>query len=71
MVEVASRHSEIAAVVAWAPLDNQPALEATIERLRRFPKFVGVRVLIHNRPDPDWIVSPAFSTASGCSSRRV
>jgi len=58
MLEVASRHPEIAAVVAWAPIDNRSALEATIERLRRCTKFVGVRVLIHNRPDPDWMILP-------------
>jgi len=58
MMEVASRHPEIAAVVAWAPIDNRSALEATIERLRRCTKFVGVRVLIHNRPDPDWMILP-------------
>ena len=56
MVSIASRHSEIAGIVAWAPLDDLPALDATIARLRLSEKLVGIRVLIHNRSDPDWIV---------------
>ncbi len=56
MLEIASRHQEIAGIVAWAPLQEPLALEETIARLRTTDKFVGVRVLIHNRPDPDWIV---------------
>ena len=56
MMDIASRHAEIAGIVAWAPLDDPSALEATIALLRASGKLVGVRVLIHNRPDPDWLV---------------
>lgn len=56
MMNIASRHSEIAGIVAWAPIDELPALETTIARLRQSGKLVGVRVLINNRPDPDWIL---------------
>lgn len=56
MIEIASCHDEIAGIVAWAPLDDPLALDRTIGRLRRSGKLVGVRVLIHNRPDRDWIV---------------
>jgi L-fuconolactonase len=56
MMDIASRHSEIAGIVAWAPLHDPSALEATIARLRDSDKLVGIRVLIHNRSDPDWIV---------------
>lgn len=55
-MSIASRHSEIAGIVAWAPLQDQAALNDTIARLRTTNKFVGVRVLIHSRPDPDWIL---------------
>lgn len=56
MMSIASRHPEIAGIVAWAPLRDLPALDDTITRLRTTDKFVGVRVLIHSQPDPDWIV---------------
>lgn len=56
MMSIASIHTEVAGIVAWAPLDDLPALDAMIARLRKGGKLVGVRVLIHNRPDPDWIL---------------
>lgn len=56
MMDIASRHSEIAGIVAWGPLDDPPELDTMIARLRTSGKLVGIRVLIHNRPDPDWIV---------------
>lgn len=56
MFEIALQHREVAGIVAWAPLDDLPALDKTIARLGPSDKLVGVRVLIHNRPDPDWIL---------------
>src|SRR5271165_5702454 len=56
MAEVASCHPEIAGIVAWAPLDDPVALDVTIGRLRPTGRLVGVRVLFHNLPDPDWIL---------------
>jgi L-fuconolactonase len=56
MMEIASRHCEIAGIVAWAPLDDPLTLDAVLAQLRGSGKFVGVRVLIHNRTDPDWII---------------
>lgn len=56
MIDIGSLHSEIAGIVAWAPLDEPSALDAALSRLRATGKLVGVRVLIHNRPDPDWLL---------------
>ena len=70
-MDIASRHSEIAGIVAWAPLNDPPALEATIARLRRSGKLVGIRVLIHNRPDPDWIVRRDVRKVSRYLSKEV
>jgi L-fuconolactonase len=58
MFEIASHHTEIAGIVAWAPLDEPFALETVLEKMRGSGKLVGVRVLIHNRADPDWIIRP-------------
>jgi L-fuconolactonase len=69
MLEIASAHPEIAGVVAWAPLDDPAALEAAIARLRRAPHVVGVRVLIHSRPDPDWLVLPEVQSGLGVLER--
>jgi L-fuconolactonase len=56
MFDIASHHTEIAGIVAWAPLEDLTALDETIDQLCTTDKLVGVRVLIHNRPDPDWLI---------------
>lgn len=58
MIDIASQHTQVAGIVGWAPLDDPAALDMTIARLRQSGKLVGIRVLIHNRPDPDWILRP-------------
>jgi len=58
MLEVADRWPRVGAVVGWVPL-TAPA-EAARELDRRAPdaRFVGVRHLIHNEPDEDWLLRP-------------
>jgi len=58
MFEVASAHPEIAGVVAWVPLDRPDEAAARLDRLRARPGFAGIRNLIHDQPDPDWLRPP-------------
>lgn len=58
MFEVAAAHPAVAAVVAWAPLDDPAATADRLESLSREPAFAGIRTLIHNQPDPDWLLWP-------------
>ncbi|MFC7497084.1 MULTISPECIES: amidohydrolase family protein [unclassified Nocardioides] len=58
MLEVADRHPEIAAIVAYVPLDRPEEAAARLAELRRDDRVVGVRNLIHDLPDPDWILRP-------------
>jgi L-fuconolactonase len=58
MFAVADRAPEVAGVVAWVPLDRPDVAARRIAELRADPRFVGVRSLIHDRPDRDWIVGP-------------
>ncbi|WP_248964074.1 amidohydrolase family protein [Sphaerisporangium perillae] len=46
----------VAAVVGWVPLLRPAEAAEALERYRRHPSFVGVRHLIHDEPDPDWVV---------------
>jgi L-fuconolactonase len=46
----------IGAVVGWVPLLDPEATQRALERYTRHPKFCGVRHLIHDEPDPDWVV---------------
>lgn len=57
MFEVAQQHAEIAGVVAWVPLDQPATTEKMMEDLVTRERFCGIRNLIHEREDPDWVVS--------------
>jgi L-fuconolactonase len=58
MFEVATSRDEIAGVVAWVPLDRPAEADRMLDDLARRPKFAGVRNLIHDQPDPDWLLRP-------------
>ena len=58
MFEVAAAHPEIAGVVAWVPLDRPDEAAAGLDQLGKRPGFAGIRNLIHDRPDPDWLLRP-------------
>ena len=54
----AADHSEVAGIVGFAPLDDADATAATLEAWAGDSLLVGVRNLIHNKPDPDWLLRP-------------
>ena len=58
MFEVAAAHPEIAGVVGWVPLDRPDEAAAQLTRLQARPGFAGIRNLIHDQPDPDWLLRP-------------
>jgi len=65
MFAIADEHAEIAGVVAWLPLDRPSEAEKALAELRRRDRFVGVRNLVHVRPDPDWVLSEPVSASLG------
>jgi L-fuconolactonase len=56
MLELADRHPWIGAVVAWVPLEEPDRAARDLERLATHAKVRGVRHLIHQEADPDWLV---------------
>ncbi|KOV60876.1 metal-dependent hydrolase [Streptomyces sp. AS58] len=58
MLATAATHPEVVAVVAWVPLDDPGRARSRLAQLRCDPHMVGVRALIHEKPDPEWIVRP-------------
>jgi L-fuconolactonase len=58
MVAVADRWSRVTGIVGWAPLLDPEETARTIEGWRSDPRMVGVRHLINDEPDPDWIMQP-------------
>jgi L-fuconolactonase len=59
MFEHAARHDWIAAVVAWVALDDPARASERLEELEAQPKLRGIRHLIHDEPDPHWILQAA------------
>jgi L-fuconolactonase len=70
MFEVASAHPEIAGVVAWVPLDRPDEAAAQLDRLQARPGFAGIRNLIHDQPDPDWLLRPSVGEGLALLERR-
>jgi L-fuconolactonase len=59
MLESMAGHPWILGVVGWVDLMGAAGTLATAAELKSTGRVVGIRHLIHNEPDPDWIVQPA------------
>jgi L-fuconolactonase len=55
LLELAERHEFILGVVAWVDLTS-PDLPGVLDQLQKHPKFKGVRHLVHDEPDPRWLM---------------
>jgi L-fuconolactonase len=66
----AAEHPEVAGIVGFAPLDDADATDATLEEWAADSLMVGVRNLIHNKPDPDWLLRPEVDAALGVLEQR-
>jgi L-fuconolactonase len=58
VLKLAEEHDFIAGVVGWVDLQSE-ACEEQVLKYRQHPKFVGVRHVVQDEPDDDFIVSPA------------
>jgi L-fuconolactonase len=65
MLAEADAHPEVVGVVAWVPLDDRDRAAARLDLLARHGRLGGIRSLIHDRADPDWILSPAADAGLG------
>lgn len=52
----AAAHSEVAGIVGFAPLDDAEGTAQTLTSWSEDSLMVGVRNLIHNKADPDWLL---------------
>jgi len=62
LLDLASGHELVAAVVGWVDFDDKSHIRH-LERFRRHPKFVGVRPMIQDIPDVDWMLSGTLDWA--------
>jgi len=58
MFGLAAAEPRVAAIVGWVPLDRPDVVDGHLDELCDRSGFVGVRSLIHNRADPDWLLGP-------------
>lgn len=56
MLEVADEWPYAVGVVGWVPLLRPEEVAEALDRFGRQPKFRGIRHLIHEEPDPDWLL---------------
>lgn len=55
----ASPDNRVTAVVGWFDLLDPDGAPAALEALQASGPVVGIRHLIHDEPDPDWVLQPA------------
>ncbi len=59
MLQQADKFDWIGAVIGWVPLANpREAIHMLDSKYSRHPKFRGMRHLIHEEQDPDWLLQP-------------
>ncbi|WP_062467422.1 amidohydrolase family protein [Demequina maris] len=57
MQESAAQHPDVVvAIVGYGPLERPDQLAATLDAWRTDSRMVGIRTLIHNQEDPDWLL---------------
>ena len=61
--ELANQDKRVLGCVAAMPLERGAAVESDIERIAQFPVMRGVRRLIQNQPDPEFMLKPDFIAA--------
>jgi L-fuconolactonase len=69
LLSLADEHTFIAGVVVWLDMDASD-FEQRVARMQRRPKFVGVRPMIHDLADPEWMLRPSVRRAFGVLEQR-
>jgi len=62
LLSLADRHPFIAGVVVWLDMESS-GFERELARLRGHPRFVGVRPMLQDIPDPGWMLRPSVKRA--------
>jgi L-fuconolactonase len=62
MLELAQRHEFIAGVVGWVDFESNEVAD-TIAELAADPRLVGLRPMIQDIPDPEWMLDTSLAPA--------
>lgn len=69
LLELADHHPFILGVVGWVDLTD-PRVGETLERLQRNPKLKGLRHLVQDEPDDEWLLREDVANGLGELERR-
>lgn len=64
LLELADRHPFILGVVGWVDL-RSPRVDEDLEKLARYPKLRGVRHVVHDEPDDQFMLREDFMRGIG------
>lgn len=59
LLDLADEHAFVAGVVGWVDLQS-PSVRDQLEQHAGHPKFVGVRHIVQDEPDDQFLIRPAF-----------
>jgi L-fuconolactonase len=62
MLGIADATPFVAGIVGWIDFDDAKSVRE-LDRLARHPRFKGVRPMIQDLPDPDWMLRPEIDWA--------
>jgi len=60
MLDVSNAFPRVCGVVGWVPLEHPRQAARMLDTLALRERLVGGRNLIHDRDDPDWVLTDAF-----------
>jgi L-fucono-1,5-lactonase len=64
-MEIARKVDFVRGVVGWVPLAEPAEAARALEELQAGAKLVGIRHLISNEPDPEWLLQPGVLESLG------
>lgn len=62
LLDLAGHDDSVAGVVGWLDMED-PEFPAQLERYRKNPKFIGLRPMLQDLPDDQWILRPQVLSA--------
>ena len=69
LLDLAEAHPFIAGVVTWMDMQANH-FEDTLDEFSKHPRFVGIRPMIQDIPDPNWMLGRAVKRAFGVLQER-
>ena len=70
MLAIAEAHDWVAGVVGWAPLHDPAEAAKKLEEYTQNPYFKGIRHLIHEESNPDWVLQKQVIEGLGLLAER-